>query len=110
MKALLTFLLLGGTAFADSLTITLTTPTGICASGCTKTFSDASSAKPNTLETNIVQVWQNPCNVSINGTCTAGQVLNYWAGALRDDFVAQVNAYQLQQLQSAVTYVPINPQ
>lgn len=97
-------------ARADTLTITLTTPSGLCAAGCTRTFSDASTAKPNTLQTNIIQVFQSGCNTSINGTCTAGQVLNYWAGTLRDSFVSQVNAYQLQLLQQGVQYTPIAPQ
>jgi hypothetical protein len=62
-------------AHADTLTVTLTTPSGLCATGCTLTFSAAASAKPNTLETNIVTMFQQPCNTSINGTCTAARRL-----------------------------------
>jgi hypothetical protein len=96
-------------AAADTITITLTTPAGLCMAGCSRVFTDVGTAKPNTLQTNIVQVFQSGCNTSINGTCTAAQVLNYWAGTLRDTFVGQVNAFQLQVLQNAVPYVPIAP-
>lgn len=104
----------GGQHFAraDTLTITLTQPSGLCASGCTKTFSDAASATPNTLESNIVTVFQSGCNTSINGTCTPGQVLTYWATNLKNTFVAEVTAYQTQALTNSATnsYTPINPQ
>jgi hypothetical protein len=111
IAAILT-LLLFSPSFADSLTITLTSTTGTCTAGCTKTFSDTSSATPNTLQSNIITVYQSVCNVSINGTCTAAQVLTFWAGTIKSAFVATVTAYQLQQLQNAAIagYIPINPQ
>lgn len=105
-------LLLSIPASADSLTITLTSAIGTCAAGCTKMFNDATSATPNTLQSNIIVVYQSMCNVSINGTCTAGQVLTYWATNIKNTFVSAVTAYQIQQLQNAAVsgYTPINPQ
>jgi hypothetical protein len=103
------FLAMLAPAKADSITITLTTPAGLCAAGCAKTFTDAPT---NTIQTNIVTVFQSSCNSSISGTCTVAQVLTFWATSLKNTFVQQVTTYQTQQLQNAAAagYVPINPQ
>lgn len=108
----LLWLLFLSPAYSDSLTITLASATGTCAAGCTKAFSDTTSATPNTLQSNIISAYQGACNVSINGTCTAGQVLTYWATNIKNTFVTAVTSYQVQQLQNAAAsgYTPINPQ
>lgn len=105
-------LLLSSPSFADSITITLTSSTGTCSAGCAKTYNDATSAVPNTLQSNIITVYQTPCNVSINNTCSAAQVLTFWALQLKNGMVSAITAYQIQQLENAAitSYTPINPQ
>jgi hypothetical protein len=82
-------------AQADTITITLTTATGLCVtpSVCTATFSDAQTPVPNTIETSIIAVYQQGCNASISGVCTTAQVLTFWATQLKNDFVNTVNTY-----------------
>lgn len=105
-------LLLSTLAHADSITITLTSSTGTCSAGCTKIYNDATSSTPNTLQSNLITVYQTPCNVSINNTCSAAQVLTFWALQLKNGMVSAVTTYQTQQLENAAAagYTPINPQ
>lgn len=97
---------------ADTITVTITTQAALCSAGCTKTFSDAASGQPNTLGTKIVSTFQSACNSSINGTCTALQVANFWVTSVRNSLVSNVSAADQASLQTTavVGYVPINPQ
>jgi hypothetical protein len=114
-NALLTIaavLALAAPARADTITVTITTQAALCSAGCTKTFSDVSSGQPNTLGTKIVSTFQSACNQSINGTCTALQVANFWVTSVRNSLVANVSAADQTALQTTAVagYAPINPQ
>jgi hypothetical protein len=93
---------------ADTITMTLTTASGLCSSGCTKVFSDVGSAQPNTLGAKILSTYQAPCNASINGTCTNAQVLTFYATYLRNALVQAVTAADENALING--YTPVNPQ
>jgi hypothetical protein len=99
------------TASAGTIAITVTAGTGVCAGGCTKSFTDtdANLAK-------IVPAYQAQCNISISLAgpplvCTPAQVVTYyfqWVINRTMDFVntAQNNA----ALAATVLPTPINPQ
>jgi hypothetical protein len=113
MKTLLFLMLLCAVtpASAGTIAITVTTATGVCASGCTKSFTDtdANLAK-------IVPAYQAQCNVSISLAgpplvCTPAQVVTYyfqWVINRTIDFVntAQNNA----ALGAVILPTPIDPQ
>lgn len=108
----LLLLLLSNPAIADSFTITITTPSGACTSGCSKTYSDTGSQNPNTLLSKIIATYQQGCNTRLNGTCTSVQVVNFWADSLRDSTVGAVTSFDTTALQAGATagYRPIAPQ
>jgi len=99
-------------ARADSITVTITTNAALCSGGCSKTFTDAASTQPNTLGTKIVSTFQSACNSSINGTCTALQVANFWVTSVKASLVSNITVADQAALQNSAVaaYVPVNPQ
>lgn len=93
-------------AKAGTIVITVTTASGVCATPCTKTYTDtdANLAK-------VIPAYQSGCNTSINGTCTSLQVLKFWFDGVIKEVVANVAAFDKNNLANTATgaYVPINP-
>lgn len=60
----------------------------------------------------IVSAFQGPANISVNGTATRAQVLNYWiTQTLLVSTVASVLSFEQQKAIAALPVaVPINPQ
>jgi hypothetical protein len=100
-------LLIAAPVHAGTIVVTVTTASGVCSGGCTKTYTDtdANLAK-------IIPAYQQSCNTAINGTCTNLQVMQAWANWLVAQTVAFVTNYDKNNLQSAAVsgYTPINPQ
>lgn len=100
-------LLAASTAHAGTITVTVVTAGSPCNAGaCNKTFTDtdANLAK-------IVVAYQQGCNTSINGNCTALQVIKYWIDQVVAKTVQDVQADQVQkQLNALAPPTPINPQ
>lgn len=104
--SLLALALLVAPADAGTVTLTVTTAGAPCAAGCSKTYtdSDANLAK-------LVATFQNDCNVRLNGTCSAVQVMAYWADLMISNTVAAVTGFDTNKLRDAASagYTPIQP-
>jgi hypothetical protein len=89
MKRLLVlaFLLAASPAFAGTVVIQITDPTINGGTPISKTFS-VSSADFATW----AGAYQSPCNVSINGTCTALQVWNFAAVKAAQMWISDVKS------------------
>jgi hypothetical protein len=99
-------------ASADTLTITLTAPVGLCSgAGCSKTYSDVTATPPNVTIAKMIATYQKGCNASISGVCTSGQVLTFWADTIKNGIISDVSGFDQQILQqnAVSTYTPIAP-
>ncbi|MGA7748658.1 MAG: hypothetical protein WCA63_00775 [Gallionella sp.] len=98
--AALATLLAMAPAHAGSITFTITDS----ADGTlTKTYTQFSDANI----TNWIAAYQQPCNLSIQGTCARAQVLNYIVQSMVNQWVGVTNFYNKQQ--AAVPTISIAP-
>lgn len=100
-KLALLFALLASPAFAvDTIGLSIAGGSGgTCTAGnitagnftCAATISESDGG--GTWHTQLIATFQQPCNTSINGTCTSVQVLAYIKTAIIQHLTADVQQY-----------------
>lgn len=93
-------------AHAGTITMTVTTASGACQAGCSKTYTDT-DANLAKIPTSL----QASCNAVLGTTCTTAQVMSFWFDQTIAGVVSQVTGFDKANLASSATsgYVPINP-